>query len=119
MMDAALLEQISSVNQALFPLFEETRRALAGQADFNSELVRKLSIVVGQMDPILPRSKELRSAHPELAAPLDHYLRLAADLRADLDKIHMMLLARRDALDAARAHIQAASQFVSALSSTR
>lgn len=57
--------------------------------------------------------------HPELAAPLDHYIRLATALRAELDKVQMMLLARRSSLEAARSQLQAASQFVDALSSTR
>jgi hypothetical protein len=118
-MTSAILQKIESVNQTLFHLLEETRRSLAGQADFNVESVRKLSLVVAEMDLILPRSKELRAAHPELCAPLDHYLRLASDLRTELQNVHVRLLARRTELEAARVQLNAASKFVSTLSSTR
>ena len=79
--------------------------------------IRQLSLVVAEMDLVLPRSKELRAAHPELSAPLDHYLRLASDLQHELQKAHMRLLARRSELEAARARLNAASQFVSTLPS--
>lgn len=118
-MPAVTLEKLNSINQSLFQLLEQTRRALAGQADFDATTVRQLSLLVAEMDPVLPRSKQLRAAHPELIAPLDHYLRLAADLRGELEKIRMMLLARRGSLEVARAQLHAASQFVDALSSTR
>jgi hypothetical protein len=71
------------------------------------------------MDLVLPRSTEIRLMHPELAAPLDHYIRLATALRTELDKVQLMLLARRSSLEAVRSQLQAASQFVDALSSTR
>jgi hypothetical protein len=79
--------------------------------------IRQLSLVVAEMDLVLPRSKELRAAHPELSAPLDHYLRLASDLQHELQRVHMRLLARRSELEAARARLNAASQFVSTLPS--
>jgi hypothetical protein len=113
-----ILAQINSVNQSLFHLLEQTRRALAGEAHFDAGTVRELSLLVAEMDPILPRSKQLRAAHPELCAPLDHYLRLASNLRTELDKIQVMLLARRASLEAARTQLHAASQFVNTLSST-
>ena len=118
-MPVVTLEKLSSINESLFQLLEQTRRALAGQAHFDADTVRQLSLLVAEMDPVLPRSKQLRTAHPELIAPLDHYLRLAADLRGELEKIRMMLLARRSSLEVARAQLHAASQFVDALSSTR
>jgi hypothetical protein len=114
-----LLEKIDFVNATLFHLLEQTQRSLAGQGDFNVELVRRLSTVVSEMDLVLPRSTEVRLMHPELAAPLDHYSRLAGGLRTELDNVQMMLLARRSSLEAACSHLQAASQFVAALSSTR
>lgn len=116
---AAILEKIKSVNQTLFHLLEETRRSLAGQADFTVETIRQLSLVVADMDVVLPRSTQLRAAHPELVAPLDHYLRMVTDLRSELQKVHGRLLARRTELEGARSQLHAASQFVSALSSTR
>jgi hypothetical protein len=118
-MSSPILETVESVNATLFHLLEETRRSLHGQADFNVELVRKLSAVVKHMDLILPQSSQLRLAYPELAAPLDHYIRLATALRSELEKVQMMLLARRSSIEAARSQLQAASQFVKALSSTR
>jgi hypothetical protein len=118
-MTSPTLEKLNSVNQTLFGLLEETRRSLAGQADFNVETVRQLSLVVAEMDLVLPRSKHLRAVHPELSAPLDHYLRLASELRTELQKVHLRLLARRTELETARTQLHAASQFVSTLSSTR
>ena len=118
-MSSPIREKIDSVNATLFHLLEETHRSLAGQADFNVELVRQLSGVVSEMDLVLPRSRELRIGHPELIAPLDHYIRLATGLRSELEKVQMMLLARRTSIEAARSQLHAASQFVDALSSTR
>ena len=118
-MTVPILEKINSVNQTLFHLLEQTRRSLAGQAEFNVDTIRQFSLVVAEMDLVLPRSKELRARHPDLSAPLDHYLRLASDLRTELQKVHAQLTARRTELEAARSQLHAASQFVSALSSTR
>ena len=118
-MNAAILEKIESVNQMLFHLLEETRRSLVGQADFNVETIRQLSLVVAEMDVVLPRSTYLRAAHPELVAPLDHYLRMVSDLRSELQKVHVRLLGQRTELEAARTQLHAVSQFTSALSSTR
>jgi hypothetical protein len=118
-MTSVTAEKIDSVNRTLSRLLEETRRALAGQSEFNAESVRKLSLVVAEMDFVLPRSKELRAAHPELSSPLDHYVRLAVDLRTELQKVHTVLLSRRAALETARSQLRAASQFVETLSSTR
>ena len=118
-MPSVTLEKLNSINQSLLQLLGQTRSALAGQADFDASTVRQLSLLVAEMDPVLPRSNQLRAAHPELVAPLDDYLRLAAELRNELEKIRIMLLARRGSLEAARSQLHAASQFVDALSSTR
>jgi hypothetical protein len=48
-----------------------------------------------------------------------NYLRMVTDLRSDLQKVHVRLLARRTELEGARFQLHAASQFVSTLSSTR
>ena len=118
-MSTPLLEKIEAGNSDLFLMLEETRRALAGQRDFDVELVRKLSSLVAEMDPVLSRSRELRAEQPALAIPLDRYVRLATELRSELDKAHMMLLARRSSLDAARAQLHAVGRWTSALSATR
>jgi hypothetical protein len=118
-MSAPVLEKINAINSTLASLLEETRRSLAGQAEFDVDLVRQLSQVLSEMDLLLPHAKQLRSAHPALCAPLDHYIRLATALRSELEKVNVMLLARRAALESARTYLHAASQFVDALSTTR
>ncbi len=118
-MSTPLLEKIASANSDLLLMLEQTRRALAGQRDFDVELVRKLSSLVAEMDPVLSRSRELRLEQPALAIPLNHYVRLATELRSELDKAQIMLLARRSSLDAARTQLLAVGLWTSALSSTR
>jgi hypothetical protein len=117
-MPQSLLRRLGLINETLFHLLELTRRSLAGQGEFDLELVRKLSAVVSEAAPIVGRQSVLRVDHPALAAPLDHYLRLATDLQSELDKINIMLLSRRATLDASRTQLHAVSQFVGALSST-
>jgi hypothetical protein len=114
----AHLEQLTTINSTLFHLLEHTRRSLAGQRDFDVEIVRKISSIVSQADPFLLQASERRTGFPELAPPLDHYLRLAAEMHSALEKANVMLLARRSALDSARTQLHAALQFINALSTT-
>jgi hypothetical protein len=110
---------LCAINDHLLHLFEETRRSLAGQREFDLDLVQDLSALISQADPVVRRARALRVEDPEFAAPLDHYLHLAQDLRCELEKVNMMLLARRSALHEARTQLHAVTQWTSALSSTR
>ena len=111
--------KLTSINENLFHLLQETRRSLAGQREFNVELVRHLSALISEADPLVRHGRNLTIERPELSAPLDHYLRLAGELHSELEKVNIMLLARRSSLDSARSQLHAASQFADALSATR
>src|SRR5205814_2640325 len=42
--------KLTSINENLFHLLQETRRSLAGQREFNVELVRHLSTLISEAD---------------------------------------------------------------------
>jgi hypothetical protein len=110
--------KLTALNETLFHLLELTRRSLAGQGDFNLDLVHQLSSVLAQAQPILSLQHQLRIEQPNLVAPLDHYLRLAFELQSELRSVNVMLLSRRASLDSARTQLRAVSQFADALSTT-
>jgi len=118
-MSATTLATLMSANETLFHLLEETRCALAGRREFNVELVRALSALISDTDPILRLGPQIRGEHLDFVVPLDHYLRLAVELHTELDKAQVMLTTRRDSLKSARSHLHAVGQFTAALSCTR
>jgi hypothetical protein len=114
-----LLHTIEGVSSQLATLLAETKRALSGESDFGVEQVRALSQPVAAMAPIMARAAELQSLHPEIAAPLDHYKSLLRELQTALDRVRVMLLARRSQMDAGRVQLDAVSNWANALSHTR
>ena len=118
-MPANLAAALASANDQLFMLLEQTRRSLVGQRAFDVALVRALSRVVSEATPHIQAARAMREEHPELQVALEHYIRMAKELQAELEKAQIMLLGQRHELDAARSHMHAVSQWTSALSSTR
>ena len=118
-MNTDILQKLEAINASLARLLEEVHRCLGGERAFSVAMVREMASLVEQMAPVLPKSKALRTAHPELAAPLDRYLLLASELRGDLEKIRVMLVNQRAVLETSRTHLEAVSKWTSALSTTR
>jgi hypothetical protein len=118
-MSAPPVLELQSANERLFFLLEEVRRSLAGQREFNVELVRELLSFTRQTDPLIRRHREFSAELPELAAHFEHYFRLISDLRSELNKAEVMLLARRESLNHARDQLHAVARWTTALSSTR
>lgn len=119
LVSSEILSKIETINRELIALVADTKRALAGERDFGVEQVRALSQPIGEMAPIMARATDLRALHPEIAAPLDLYKSLLRELQIALDRIRVMLLARRSQMDACRVQLDAVSNWANALSHTR
>ena len=111
--------QLDRVNATLRPLIADSRLALKGERDFGVEMVRALSAVIGEMDPIMSNAAQFRTEHPGLAKDLDDYVDQAIELRSLLEQLRVMLLMRRLSLQSDSAHMQAVSRWASTLQSTR
>jgi hypothetical protein len=118
MMDP-LKTKLDRANQTLRPLIADSRLALKGERDFGVEMVRALSAVIGEMDPIMSNASQFRIEHPGLAKDLDDYVEQAIQLRSLLEQLRVMLLMRRLSLKNDSAHMQAVSRWASTLQSTR
>jgi hypothetical protein len=114
-----ILQTIETVNAQLAALLADTNRSLSGECEFGVEQVRALSQPLAIMAPILAREHELRSLQPELDAPLDLYKSLLRQLQTALDRVRVMLLARRSQMDSGRVQLDAVSHWANALSHTR
>jgi hypothetical protein len=114
-----LLAKIEAVNAQIAPLLANARLALSGERLFGVAEVRALSAPVTEMAPIMARAAELRGQHPELIYPLEQYKSQLRELRAALEQIRVMLLARRGQMDAGRVQLDAVTHWAKALSRTR
>jgi hypothetical protein len=112
-------EELALLTERVAALLQETKGALRGENDFGPTQVRTISEAISRMAPVFARSKELRSSDPSLAPELDRYKNLLLELQSALDRIHVMLLARRSSLEAARMQSQAVSHWAAAFQQTR
>ncbi|HLK04546.1 MAG TPA: hypothetical protein VKT53_08910 [Candidatus Acidoferrum sp.] len=115
----SIQSKIGRVNETLRPLIADSRLALKGERGFGVEMVRALSAVIGEMDPIMSNARELRIEHPEIARDLDAYVEQATDLKSLLDQLRMMLLARKAQIDKDRSHMETVSRWAKTFQTTR
>src|SRR5215470_7141167 len=95
----SIQSKIGRINETLRPLIADSRLALKGERDFGVEMVRALGAVIGEMDPVMSNVQELRSQHPEIARDLDAYVEQATNLKALLEQLRVMLLARKACME--------------------
>jgi hypothetical protein len=112
-------DQIQKVNVQMASQLADAQRALAGQGEFHVEHVRALSKIVVEMAPIMARAEVLRNLEPEIAEPLNIYRSQLKELRFALQRLQMMLVAKRAEMDARRDQMDAVSRWATTLSQTR
>lgn len=94
-MSSPLPQKIEAINGRIRTLLAETQRALAGEHEFGVEQVRALAEPIQEMAPLMAREADLRTVQPETAAALDLYKAQLRELQTALERVRMMLLARR------------------------
>lgn len=115
----SLQSKIGRVSETLRPLIADSRLALRGERDFGVEMVRALAAIIGEMDPVMSKARELRSQHPEIARDLDAYVAQATDLKSLLEQLRMMLVAKKTSLENDRAHMETVTRWANTFQSTR
>lgn len=118
-MATELSDKLARINTLLAELLPAARRALIGEGEFGVEQIRALSAPIAEMAPVMARAAELRIQHPEIAAQLDRYKSQLRDLQLTIEKVHVVLLARRATMQSGRVHLQSVSQWADALKLTR
>ena len=114
-----LKDRIVGANARLCVLLAETKKALRGERDFGPSEMQSLREPLAEMDPVMARAKELRLLQPELAEGLDLYRAQLGELHGVLEKVRMMLLARRASLWANHAQISAVNRWAKMLKQTQ
>ena len=112
-------DQVQRINAQMTAQLEDARRALSGQGEFHVEHVRALSKIIVEMAPIMDRADVLRNLEPEIAEPLNVYKSQLKELRFALQRLQMMLIAKRAEMDATRGRLESLSRWASTLSQTR
>src|SRR5579885_3319253 len=100
--------QITAASAEVAALSSLARRALEGQAEFGPEQLRTLKSVLDRMDPLMLQSAQLRREQPELRP----------DLEPLLERIRVMLLARRAQMLLDRGRLEAVARWSDALRQT-
>jgi uncharacterized coiled-coil DUF342 family protein len=119
LMTESLQEKIATTNQMLASLLNNTRKALRGEGEFGLEQVRALSAPIAEMNTIVRSEKELCAAQPEIANEIATYKTHLHELQAALEQIRIMLLARRNQMEAGHVQLHAVTQWAAALQQTR
>ena len=114
-----LKTKLDRVNGTLRPMIQDSRLALRGEREFGVEMVRALSAVVAEMDPIMSSASEFRKEYPGLAKDLDDYVEQAIELRSLLEQLRVMLEMKRLSLHKDSAHMRAVSRWATTLQTTR
>ena len=110
--------QITAASAEVAALSSLARRALEGQAEFGPEQLRTLKSVLDRMDPLMLQSAQLRREQPELRPDLDAYKALLTELEPLLERIRVMLLARRAQMVLDRGQLEAVARWSDALRQT-
>ncbi len=111
-------KQIAASNAQVTALVSLARRALQGQAEFGPEQLHILKSALDRMDPLMLQSAQLRREQPELRPELDAYKALLAELEPLLERIRVMLLARRAQTVLDRGQLEAVARWSDALRQT-
>lgn len=118
-MTQSLREQIERINVRLAELLQATKSSLRGQRSFGVEEVREIQGPVNEMATLLEEANTVRCTAPEIDEQVTQYKTQLRDLQQTLDQVNVMLLARRASLEASRAQLAAANQWLSACQQTR
>jgi len=112
-------QRVSRANACLGGLLEDAKRALRGEAKFDTEEIEKIRGPLDEMSSIVAESAELRRLQPDLEGELDLYKAQLGELQTTLAEIRVMLLARQASLESGRAQLFAVSQWVAAFRQTK
>jgi hypothetical protein len=117
--DPALHGKVKEINGQLATMLADTKRALSGEREFGVDQVQALAALTAPMAPVMARAAKLCQLHPEMTEPLDRYKSLLRELQTAVEKVRMMLLARRSQMDAGRVQLAAVTKWANALGQTR
>lgn len=118
-MSSELFSKIEYINERVATHLASAKLALTGGGEFGVLEVRALSQLLSEMEPIMSGAGKLRAVHPEIVAPLDRYIAQLKELDLVLQRVHVMLFARRAQMQAGRVQLDAVANWTNAFNQTR
>jgi hypothetical protein len=105
-------EIVEHSNVVLAALLRDARRSLRGESAFSAEQLLRLEEPMAAMAAVMAQSAEIHVAEPNLAEPLELYASQLLELQSVLERIHILLVVQRRAMEAGSVQLSVAADWL-------